>query len=1268
MRKRLSNLEAVVSALKPYLNEYLEENGVDTSKNFLCLNPKHKDSDPSMTTKQVPDNAYCFGCKYTLDIFSAAHHLEKKPIKGPQWIDDNVLYLAEKYDVHVELEDLTPEEIYEYRTYEAYRYAAKLVTDLEFGDYTKADKEFSRRGWEKEKCANWGMGTVNYGEYKAAMKAAGYEPSFLEGVDLDRSNIFDNHNLIFTVYDDKGRPVGFSSRNLNYTKDKKHGTKYNNTKTTGLECAIFKKGERLYGFDIAKEIQGPLYIFEGQADVIAARHSGIMNSCCVLGTAFSDHHVNLLKRYGLFKLIFVFDADQAGEMAIQKVLDEKFSETRDFRIQLIQLPAGQDPDDLLREQGIEEFLRMKKWSAFEWRMMKFMDRAEEDKDPREVADKMIRIIISEDSRIRQEEMAKQVAKMTGYDISTIMSEVKRLRDEKEAETQVKKLAALESMVWEARKNPENISNVVDEAKILIDSIDKEAETSDKIASSVLSFVRNQKEMDEAKGTDFEGFHLRPNGLGNLGARLNGDWRRQGLLFVAASEQGLKCQHHESKILLADGTYKTIEEVVREKSPTVIGMNAHKKLVPLDVSNWVDSGVIDCCEIKTKAGISTKPTENHPYYTLDGWKKVKELKVGDKIAIAAKYNCFNQLRSPISEEKAMLLAAFLADGSITESVGFSNTDPELIDWFKNTVGNNWEGTTFRDYPVGNMIYVADKGQKENRVKEWLKGYGLMGKNSHTKLIPDEIFKCNPLRIAKFIGMFWACDGCVSLEGEPENHFRIVMALCNYEMTKQIRSLLLRLEIKTSIKSYNVYLNGKTFRKHEVYIEDMENARKFYNKIRIPLQYKQDKLKSIIELNKKTLGAYNGNFPKEIWSYINKQLKKKGWTFNQLMILLGEDRNRIIFNSYDNTFKISPAWRPKANSRTKTGEEWLGVTPKKLRLIGYVLNDQFLIDLAEGDIIFDEITEITPIGKHQCYDLEVPGAQNFIAEDTIVHNTTLCCQLAYEIASDERNNAICIYHSIDDSAKFILYKWVACAAEGVSLELNHVSHPGYWSKQEGHGWIPEQRNKAYSEVLNLIKDEKLILKDASSGCTLAYAESLAKSYRQRFPEKNVVLILDNFHKFTDFGDMRGHERTKRLSNYLKNMTTAHDVTVISTAEYRKLASGEMGGNTALAESRSLQYDATVILHLYNEMHQKPEEECVLVHEHEDIFGNKKLLPRLQCKFGKNKVSGYIGHEYLNAYPANATLKGVPFDIAKQDCQTRRAFLKEEDNTDWKKKNNK
>lgn len=1259
MRQRVKNLDAVTDALKPFLEQYLEQHNIDPSKHFNCLNPKHTDNNGSMSTKGDVEYhvANCFGCGCAVDIFTAAHYLENKPIKGPAFIEENVLYLADKFGIKMELEDLTPDEIYEYRTYEAYKYASKLISDPKFGDYSKIDKEIARRGWDKDKCAQWGIGTVNFKEYKEKMKLAGYDVRFLEGVDLERSNLFDNHNLLFTVCDDFGRPVGFSAKNLKHKSDDKYsGPRYINTRGTGLECAIFKKGERLYGFNISKTAPSPLYIFEGQADVITARHYGLMNCCCTLGTALTDHHINLLKKHGIFNIILVFDSDEGGEKATVKALDNRFSDEKDFRVKLIQLPEGQDPDELLRESGIDEFIRLKKWTAFEWRMTKFIEEIGEDNTDdnedkrREIAEKMAKIIVTEKSHVHQEQMAKQVAKMTGYTMQTIISEVKRLRNEKESAVQDKKRAAVDALMNDMRQNPEDIEIALTQCQSAIADINKSSGTKSG-SNGILDLIMHQKEHDENRTEDFAGFKMSPEGLGNIAKELDDDWTTGSLLYIGGSEQAGKCVHSEALTQLPSGERLTIEEVVKRKEPIVLGMDNSKKIVPMKVSRWIDSGELECFEVKTEQGISTKVSESHPYFTLNGWKKVKELNSGDKVAIVRKYDCFNNLKSPISETKAELLGLFLAEGCLTNGPVFSNTDEEIIQKAKEICHKEWDEVEFTKKGA-NCFYLKDNLSKGNRVKDWLKSYDLLGKTAHTKLIPNDIFRCSPKRIAKFLGMFWAGDGWVHFNPNNKNKCEVGLTLANYKMIKQIRSLLLRFGIKTKItNSPKKNQSGKLFEAWTISIKDINNIKKFYNNIKIPLKYKQDNLKGILQSDKTAFGSYNDNFPTKLWDRIKEKTKKKGWTFNYLLKLIGEDRNRWNYDKSKNRFKEVPAWRPTETDRKQKGQKLLQISERKLRLIGQILQDQLLIDLADGDIYFDKITSIKAIGKHQCYDLEIPNDHNFIVEDTVVHNTTFCTQMAYEIAT-ENENVICIYHSIDDAARFIIYKWVCQAAGELMLELNHTSNPNYWNKQEGLGWIKTAREAAYKKIIKLVKQGKLILSDATAGSSLAFSESLVKEVRENNPTKKIVLFIDNFHKLPDYSEIRGHERIKLLSNHIKNMTVSNNITVVSTVEYRKLQQGEKPSNLAIAESRSLAYDASVIIHLFNELHLEGEHNSVLQH----IDDQGKVLPRIWCKFGKNKVSGFEGRTFLDLYPSNASYRSVDVKQVEEEQKERLQYIKE------------
>jgi len=190
------------------------------------------------------------------------------------------------------------------------------------------------------------------------------------------------------------------------------------------------------------------------------------------------------------------------------------------------------------------------------------------------------------------------------------------------------------------------------------------------------------------------------------------------------------------------------------------------------------------------------------------------------------------------------------------------------------------------------------------------------------------------------------------------------------------------------------------------------------------------------------------------------------------------------------------------------------------------------------------------------------------------------------------------------------------------------------------------------LNLCKEERLILLDAKNGSSFAYVENIAKTYRTKYPDKHIILCIDSFHKLPDISELQGQERIKRLSNRVKNSATANKISIIAVAEYRKLLPGMEPDNDSLADSRSLSYDADVVIHLYNELHHKDEETAVLIHK--DKYGS--ILPRIKCKFGKNKIAGYEGREFLDFYPASGQYRAVSLEAACKEQQTRCAELDE------------
>lgn len=524
--RKLTNLEEVIAKLKTFLPQYLADHNIDTSKNFKCLNPKHDDPTPSMSCRQNPENAFCYGCLVTMDIFQAAHYIEDKPIAGPEFIEQNVKYLAEKFGIELELEEMTEEELYRYRTYRAYKDAAELITNRSFGDYTKLDAEIARRGWNAETLK---VGTVVYKDFRNTLKNMGYEPRFQDEIDLGRPDIFNEENMIFTICDEFGRPVGFAARNLAYDgqKDK---SKYINQRTTGVRCNIYQKSKRLYEIHTALRYTPPIFIFEGYTDVLTAQNAGFFNCCAIGGTAFTQQHLELLKQLNQFNIVLCLDGDTAGKTRTAELLDKFFSCQRDMQIEVVNLPDGMDPDDLIREKGLEAFLALKKWSAFEWRLNQYPD----DADPEAVCKVMIPLIVNEQSHVRQDKLCATLARFTGVDKQIIASELGRLQSEKERHKHREKEVVLEQIWSEIRRSPRDTKTLLYECASRIEAIENKYDENSFSIDTTVQFVEAQRALEDAMTGEFAGFTLSEIGLQGLGEHLNGNWRQDVFMCFGGS--------------------------------------------------------------------------------------------------------------------------------------------------------------------------------------------------------------------------------------------------------------------------------------------------------------------------------------------------------------------------------------------------------------------------------------------------------------------------------------------------------------------------------------------------------------------------------------------------------------------------------------------------------------------------------------------------------------------------------------------------------------
>jgi DNA primase len=153
--------------------------------------------------------------------------------------------------------------------------------------------------------------------------------------------------IMFPVLDVNGRPVAFGARAL----DPDDQPKYLNSP----ETPAYIKGEHLYGlFQGKNEIRQKQFaiLVEGYLDLIALAQFGITNTAASLGTAFTPDQAKLLGRFTK-RVVINYDGDDAGVKAARRAIEHLLP--YDFDVKVLVLPDGKDPDDFIRENGVEQY-------------------------------------------------------------------------------------------------------------------------------------------------------------------------------------------------------------------------------------------------------------------------------------------------------------------------------------------------------------------------------------------------------------------------------------------------------------------------------------------------------------------------------------------------------------------------------------------------------------------------------------------------------------------------------------------------------------------------------------------------------------------------------------------------------------------------------------------------------------------------------------------------------------------------------------------------
>jgi DNA repair protein RadA/Sms len=520
----------------------------------------------------------------------------------------------------------------------------------------------------------------------------------------------------------------------------------------------------------------------------------------------------------------------------------------------------------------------------------------------------------------------------------------------------------------------------------------------------------------------------------------------GSLVLIGGEPGIgKCLVSSTRILdPLSGDFLPITDWA-DGARQVLSLNEETyQLSARPMAEFIDRGEHPIVEVTTRLGRLLRCTPTHPVLTPGGWRPVGELATGTRLAAPRTLPYFGSETLP--EAVVKLIAYILSDGSAQSQISVTTAIPEvgedlmqLAEYFKMDVrvydkrgnrasqyrfvqprdkrrqaraefaqalkraqsasGQSW-ATWARAANVGydrlnawrraqavpsseelqrlaqaagvtlDELAMTDRdcAQMKTSIAYLLESLGLRFTKAATKAVPDCVFRLHREQIVVFLKVLFSCDGSVYFN--QNRQAGISYSTISRRLAEDIQHLLLRFGFIARLRTKHSVVNGKAYRAYELQLLGQAEVKRFLDEIGI--WGREEARQRIAALALPRLpSTQRDTIPTgaHFWKHIEEF--SAGASFKRLSAQTGVTIHpgRLEGPLCRNTVTALAATYPSP----------------------------YLQKLAEGEIYWDEIQSIMPAGRERVYDLSVPPHANFVANDLIVHNSTLLSQVADKLST-------------------------------------------------------------------------------------------------------------------------------------------------------------------------------------------------------------------------------------------------------------------------------
>jgi len=541
----------------------------------------------------------------------------------------------------------------------------------------------------------------------------------------------------------------------------------------------------------------------------------------------------------------------------------------------------------------------------------------------------------------------------------------------------------------------------------------------------------------------------------------------GSLILLSGEPGIgKCLVGSTRILDPfSGAFLPITEWANKHRPVLSMDETTYHFSPQQPVTFLDQGVQPVVLVKTRLGRTLRCTSKHPVFTPDGWQSVGNLQSGARIAAPRALPYFGKDAMP--EHQVKLIAYILSDGSATSQITVTSVileiqndlvdiaqkfDLQLRVYLKrDTVakqfrfvqpysqraearkkivvalkriqaqsGLTWAGWARQagvNYGLLNcwrrgktvpsvenleqlakaacvsietlMPEARDQAEMRSSVARFLESIGLRFLKARTKFIPNCIFCLPREQMALFLKVLFSCDGSVFINRDKQPG--ISYSTISQRLAQDVQHLLLRFGFVAKLRTKLSRFNDLPYIAYEIQLLGVAEVKRFLSEVGI---WGREKAKA--QIAKLPMPRFpstqSDTIPTgiEFWEHLREITG--GLSFKQISAITGV------------TMHYHRENRPLARSTV-------------VALANAYPSFRWKM-MAKGEIYWDEIQSIASAGKDHVYDLSLSTHANFIANDLIVHNSTLVAQIASQliISNSITNNSV-LYVSGEESAEQI-----------------------------------------------------------------------------------------------------------------------------------------------------------------------------------------------------------------------------------------------------------